>query len=534
MNPVHIGPTWERKDGKFILPERTIGFDVIDWAETWLLQPDGPDAGGPWQFTKEQKRFVLWWYAIDSNGRFVYRRGMLRRMKGWGKDPLSAVLCCAEMVGPCRFEGEKAVEHYSSNVQIAAVSQDQVKRNTMGLFPSLFSKRAIREYELDIGKEIIYAHQGRGRIELLTTSARSAEGPRPTFILENETQHWIPSNGGEDMAEVCSRNAAKSRDGSTRILAISNAHNPGEDSIAERDYDAYLKIAGGQSRATGFLYDSIEAPPDVDMSDEESLRGGLKAAAGDAVWLDIDRLVEEIYDPTTARSTARRFYLNQIVATEDAWLAPHEWEACASKVTVEPGEQITLGLDGSKSDDHTALVACRVTDSHLWPLGIWDPAAFPDGELPRLAIDGAVSKAFETYDVVGFYSDVHPFESYIDKWEQELGDTLCARANERHPIQWDMRGRQLETTKVAEAFHDAVVEGDLSHPGEPVFSQYFINARRRPNNYGVNFGKESAFSSRKVDAAAAAMLARKARQDYLSLPEGKKRQAEEVAGAFFV
>lgn len=188
-----MGPTWARtEDGRWLIPERSLGWDVIDWCELWLLQPDGPDAGEPWRFTKEQKRFLLWWYAVDDRGRFKYRSGMLRRMKGWGKDPFCAAICCAEFLGPCRFvgwdeKGEPQSEaHYAATVQIAAVSQDQVKRNTMSLFPAMFSARAIQEYELDIGKEIIWAHKGRCRIEMLTASARSAEGPRPTFIVKNE------------------------------------------------------------------------------------------------------------------------------------------------------------------------------------------------------------------------------------------------------------------------------------------------------------------------------------------------------------
>jgi hypothetical protein len=64
-----------------------------------------PDAGRPWRYTDEQARFILWWFAIDEHGRFVYRYGMLRRVKGWGKDPVGATLCATEFVGPCRFAG---------------------------------------------------------------------------------------------------------------------------------------------------------------------------------------------------------------------------------------------------------------------------------------------------------------------------------------------------------------------------------------------------------------------------------------------
>lgn len=527
------------------LPERTLGWQILQWTSDYLLQPDGPDAGGPWKFTPEQARFVLWWYAIDAQGKFVYRRGMLRRMKGWGKDPVGAALCAVEFVGPCRFggwdkQGEPiAVPVHSAWVQTAAVAKEQT-RNTMTLFPGTLSPRAIEEYGIDLGKEIIYAHHGRCRIEAVTSSPRALEGGRATFVLKNETHHWLENNEGHAMAAVIARNAAKI---SGRVLAISNAHNPGEDSDAERDWEAWQKIEQGRSRATGFLYDSVEAPPDTILSDAASLKAGLQAAAGDSYWVPIDNLIETIYDPRTAPSEARRFYLNQIVAAEDAWVAPHEWDALAAPdKKVEPGEEVTLGFDGGKTDDNTVLMACRVSDAHLFPLGIWDPEAYPDSDLPRDQIDAAVKRAFAVYDVVGFYSDVHPWESYVDAWEQEFGkvsgrEGVCVAASTRHSIAWDMRGRTREVTQMAEAFHAAIVEGDLSHAGTNtelgrVMTQHVHNARRRPNQYGVTFSKEHRESARKVDAVAAGMLAFKARQDYLALPDSKKRRKKSGRALF--
>ncbi len=525
---IHIGP-----EG---VPAKTLGWQILGWTNDYLLQPDGNNAGRPWEFTDEQARFVLWWYAIDDQGRFVYRRGMLRRMKGWGKDPLAAAISCVEFVGPCRFDGwsngePKARDEYAAWIQIAAVSKDQT-RNTMTLFPGMLSQRAIDEFQIDLGKEIIYALRGQRRIEAITSSPRAVEGGRPTFSIKNESHHWLKSNEGLEMSAVMARNSAKLN---SRVLAISNAHNPGEESDAEHDYAAYLQISGGQSKATGFLYDSLEAPPETDLTDRDDLRKGLEAARGDSKWLDVDRLIEEIYDPNTPPSTSRRYYLNQIIASEDAWLTPQEWDACKAEKTVEAKEIVTLGFDGSKSNDHTVLMACRVDDSHLFPIDIWDPAN-TDNLVPTAAVDAAVQRAFDLYDVVGFYADVNEWESYTDKWEQEHGETLCALSSSLHPVKWDMR-RSKEAALAAEAYHDAIIERDLTHSGDKRIDQYHYNARRRKYISGaveiVTFGKESMFSSRKVDGVAAALLARKARQDYLALPENKKRQTEQTVGVYF-
>lgn len=83
---VAIGPTWQKnQDGSWRLPDKTLGWQVVAWASENLFQPDGPDAGKPWKFTLEQIRLLLWWFAVDEYGRFLYRRGVIRRLKGWGR-----------------------------------------------------------------------------------------------------------------------------------------------------------------------------------------------------------------------------------------------------------------------------------------------------------------------------------------------------------------------------------------------------------------------------------------------------------------
>ncbi|WP_241695036.1 hypothetical protein [Streptomyces sp. C] len=81
LEPTFLGPTWLRNpDRSWKLPEHTLGWQIAGWAAEFLKAEDG----GPWRFTREQLRFVLWWYAVDENGRFVYRKGVLQRLKGWG------------------------------------------------------------------------------------------------------------------------------------------------------------------------------------------------------------------------------------------------------------------------------------------------------------------------------------------------------------------------------------------------------------------------------------------------------------------
>lgn len=82
LEPTYIGPTWKKRNGKWVLPERTLGWDIIGWMAEYLESP--AKANTPLELTSEQMRFLLWWYAVDDTGAFSYRGGVLQRLKGWG------------------------------------------------------------------------------------------------------------------------------------------------------------------------------------------------------------------------------------------------------------------------------------------------------------------------------------------------------------------------------------------------------------------------------------------------------------------
>ena len=63
-------------------PDLTLGWEAILWAEKILLQPNGPRAGQPFRFTRDQLRFVLWWYALDDEGQWLFQHGVRRHRGG--------------------------------------------------------------------------------------------------------------------------------------------------------------------------------------------------------------------------------------------------------------------------------------------------------------------------------------------------------------------------------------------------------------------------------------------------------------------
>ncbi|WP_280442939.1 hypothetical protein [Nocardia brasiliensis] len=414
--------------------------------------------------------------------------------------------------------------HPAAWIQVAAVSQDQT-RNTMTLLGPMLCKDSRLSYGVDLGKEIIHV-AGGGRIEAVTSSPLALEGGRPSFVALNETQGWLPTNSGTAMAAVIRRNLGKSRDGSARALAIQNAHVPGLGSVAEDDYDAFQRVRDGLAVDTGVYYDATEAPGDTQLRDGESLRAGLLAARGDSVWLDIDRLVQEILDGVTTVEESRRFYLNQVVAASDSLIAPHEYDACEVDGRLAPGDDITLGFDGGRSDDATALIACRVSDRLFEPIRIWEKGDGFAEEIDRAEVDGVVRWAMETYRVAAFFADVVLWESYVDQWSIDYRPRLLVRASAVSWVGWDMRGGLKELTRGNERLAAAIADGAVRHNGHKVLRRHVLNARRRLNAHGVSFGKEHRESGRKVDGYAGMLLADMARTRVLE--SGRMREQTKV------
>lgn len=534
--PVRVGPTWQTDKGRWLLPEATIGWDVLGWTGTELQH----GRGRPWRWTLEQARFLLHWFAVDERGRWLYQDFILQRLKGWGKDPTGAGLLYVEGLGPCRvayMDGDRpvATDNPDAWCQTAATSLEQTK-NTMRLMPGMLTPEARSHYRVQIGKELIHADGDQRLIQAVTSSPTTLEGARASFVLKNETQHWDSSNGGHDMAEVIDRNSTKSAEGAARVGAITNAYEPGMDSVGERDRDAYDKAMAGGSLTTGILYDSLEAPPEAPLTAEDA-PSVVEAIRGDSVWLSVDRIVRFILDTRNPPSRSRRFWYNQITAAEDAWLSPQEVDAAARDDDDLSGE-VVLFFDGSKSDDATALVGCRVNDGHLLMLGVWQKPAGVAGVgwvVDRADVDRKVRGLLDTGQVVGFYADPSHakdddvtgfWDATIDGWHRDYQDRLrhwaVKSGDGKHSVMWDMASpeRSRLFTEAAMRFVEEIDE--ITHDGHPALRQHMKNARRRPNRYGVSMGKEHRESARKIDLAVCAVGARMLRRVVLNNPTKKR------------
>lgn len=533
------------------LPKFTLGYEALAWAAKYLRHPNGLRAGKAWQFTREQARYVLWFYALDENARWLFHHGARRLAKGSGKSPFAAVMALIELLAPVRFDhwdpdvpgGVVGKPVSMPWVQIAAVSLDQTE-NTMRMVRAMASPANApalhRDYSLDVGKTQIFV-QPEGKLEVITSSAATAEGAESTFVIGDELEHWTPSNGGAELHATLMDNLSKS---GSRMLETLNAWKPGINSAGESTFnDWVLQETGRSKNESRILYDARQAPHDTDLGDADSLRSALEWVYADCPWSDIDAIMTRIWSPSAQVDDSKRKYLNWPVASSDSWCDPQDWAQMARPdIDVAPGEDIVMFFDGSLSNDHTALIGCRMDDGHIFTIGVWQPKAADPDDKPMVdvqAVDDRVDFAFATWNVIGFYADVREWESFTKvAWPERYRDRLELWATSRgaqqpEPIAWDMRGKDFQFTTAAELAEAEVMQHSFTHDGNPLLTEHVLNARRHEGRYGITVRKESRKSAKKIDACVcmigARMVWRLARER-----GGVSKKKQRTGKAFFI
>lgn len=539
----------------------TLGFTMIDWYTENLAHPDMEEYE-PLVLYLEQEDFVLDWYALDETGKRLYTRGVLGRPRGWGKSPMLGAIAIGEALGPVVFDGWDANGRPVGRpwrltqkplVHVTAVSEKQAN-NTWSPMMNMCKETAPIHDNYAITPYDSYFDLEYGKIEKVTSSARSLKGAPAQFAVLDQTEEWVPSNGGPALATTIRSNVGK-RGGTS--LESPNAYKPGDGSVAEASANYWADIQAGRALDNGLLYDHREAPPETDMADQDSLREGMRVSYGDSSndprgcilhdppckpgHADIERNIRTILDPAFDTQTARSDYLNQITHASDSWLDQQSLRLCIEKYsTVAPlthGDTIVLGFDGSRGRnkglaDATALIGCRVSDGLIFEVKIWQAK---DGERdwlpPVFEIDLYLKMVFETYNVVAFYADPSGWSEHVARWESPkmYGRKLKVKASQNSPIAAWPRGKDSRVTEYLRRLKQAILNTEIPIDGSVMLYRHLINARMRKTKVGYQIYKAYPDSPDKIDGAYAAMLAYKARVDALSAGLGQRRRPSDSA-----
>jgi len=503
--------------------------------ETYLSHGPGDVQGDPWEIDDEFATFLCWLYRVypqghPQAGRRLVQRGILSRPKGRAKSELAGGWVCAEALGPVRCDG------FDSNgdpvgvpvrypfLRCLATEEDQSGNTYDNVFYMLTEGEAANEYQLDVGLTRTFIKEpGGGEIRPSTAGDASKDGGKESGAVADETHLYILPRHRQ-MYGTVARNTGKRKDAEPLMLDTTTAWQPGENSIAEQAADRYAHLPIEEAvEKKGVLYDHRQGDEPKRFGDDRSLIKAMRAGYGPAAeWMDFKRIVRLIRDAEDPEADAYRYWLNRPRAAASHWLTPDEISAVLEEFTVPTGSMIGLGFDGSENDDHTALMGCTEAGD-LFTIGIWTPEGDDLGW--RDDVTRAVDWAFDTFQVVRFFSDPAMWQQELSGWAADHGSPPVAEF-------WTGGRSESKMAIATGALRTAIRHGTRINPvplltdeqtrgGKTLLHWHFENARTRKvivkledkAEHAWLVRKERPGSPLKIDSVTAAVLARRARDD---------------------
>lgn len=462
----------------------TLGFLATDWIEAHCRVPGGVYEGealtfNGWQLYCTVNHYRIRPRAVVDRRRllapFHYRRSIVVGPQKCGKSPWGAGLLLLEAVGPSLFDGwalagdvyrcedhgcgcgweyvyepgeAKGRPRSKSLIGLVAFAESQTN-NVYEPLQTMILSGPLQEF--------VHVREGfirlpnRGKIVPLSSAAKSKLGQPLTGALGDESGLYTETNKMLDTWNTISRGVAGMQG---RTIELTNPWDPMENSAAQR---------GFQSRQKDIFRYHRKPPVDLDYKKKRDRAKIHQYVYFDSPWVDttsaIDPLAEELVE--TDPTQAERFYGNRLVQGLGSYMLEALWDRTEAQVTVPDGTMVTLGFDGSRSGDWTALRAETIDGHRFTPTygpddrpTYWNPDEW-EGRIPRSEVNAAVDELMARYRVNRFYVDPRHWETQADTWAANHGEDVVVMwpTNQTNRM-YDALVRFLEDTTEELTTHD--------------------------------------------------------------------------------
>ena len=518
-------------------PYPTLGPQVVRWIERNLVFGPGDLRGLTARVDDEKRGLIYRCYELhpqgardpkgkEIGGRRRFRRVALSLQKGSAKTELAAWLAAAELhpESPVRFDyfdghgrpvGRPVVDPY---IPMIAYTEEQADDLAYAALKAILELSRVAS-DFDIGLERIMRRQGSGKAVALAGSPDARDGARTTFQHFDETHRFTLDRLRRAHTTMLA-NLPKRLLADPWALETTTAYVPGQDSVAEHTAAYARAVAEGEIRDPRLFYFHRQAGDGYDLDDPAQLRAAVVEAAGPtAGWRDIEGICEQWQSPKADREYLERVYLNRPIATAAQAFNATAWRLGTRGDHLPAAKgKITLGFDGSLSEDATALVATELATGYQWAVGIWEKPLLVEGwTVPKGEVDVAVRATFEQFDVVRMYADP-------SKWEGELAAWAGAFGAKRVTAWSTTLYRKMATALKAYAL--AIDAGEVTHSDDPVFARHIGSAQRHLLLFRDDddsplwlITKDRPGSANKIDAAMAGCLSWRAHLDAIASGE---------------
>lgn len=444
-------------------------------------------AGEPLVLRDWQKNLLEHLFARDENGGLLAQTALIGMPRKNGK---SALASAAIGVYSLIAEGVNGGE-----VIAVAAEKDQA-RIVFGE-----AKRMIENSELSelvtVYKDSLFVPSTNSVFKVVSAEAYSKEGLNPSRVIMDE----LHAHKNRELFDVFSL-AMGNRGKIAQLVAITTAgvksDSTGNDSIAYELYQYGQKVARGEIIDPAFFMAWWEAPQDADHRIPEMWR---LANPGFDDIVSAEDFVSAVRRTPEAEFRTKR--LNQWVSSQISWLPTGTWDELTELQDLDPEAEYMVGFDGSFSGDTTVLVGCTIPkedeNPYLFLIKAWEKDDRIHDDSWRVEIqevENMIADFCSRYKVREVACD--PF-----RWQRSM-EVLAEKGI---PIvEYPSTSARRMVTSCAK-FYDAVLDKKLIHDGNPLLARHLSNAVVKSDNLGVRIVKENRNSSRRIDAAVAAVIA---------------------------
>lgn len=479
----------------------TRGDEVIDFAADFMSFTRGFKAGEPLIFSSWQKWLIRCMLEENDEGLLRFRRFICLLPRKNGKSLIGAAIVLHALV------------FSTPGDQIFSVARDrqQAKIVFKEVKEQVLRSPYLSEW-IEVRKDYLVNKITGVEYKALSSDGMSAQGFAPTLVVADELHGW--AERGRDLYSAMTEGSSDRLE--SIFIGISTAGATTESLLGELcEYGSKVaaKQEAGEDFDNTFGYTYWGAAEDEDPTDEEVWKkANPNLASGMMSIADFRSSIAQA--EATSLNSFLRYHLNLWVRTDGAetFITASQWEnACMNPgSTLKPGTEITLGFDGSISDDNTGLVAIEVESGAMHVLALWrNETNDPDWSVPREDVLTQIENALDTYVVKAFYSDPTFFQTDIEMLSRKYRRT-------RFSAIWQSRSRMAPMTA---GFKLGITNGQLKHSGDLRLREHVLNAILKPSGM---VAKEKARSPKKIDLLVCAILAYGAREEVLEKVRAKQ------------
>lgn len=435
----------------------TLGFQVVKFIQERCVFGPGSLQEQPAVLDEEKQMLVCRFYEVHPKGHRlegnrVFDRCSVELRKGVAKTELAAWITFCELhpESPARFNGfapdgslleGKPVK--SPYIPMMASAEEQVQELAFGVLKYIIEHCRDESMFVCSKEQLIRLSPGGtndGMAVPVSNAPSTRDGARTTFQHFDEP-HRLTLPRERAAVETMIQNLPKRQLEAPWALYTSTAGAPGEGSVQEdvRNEAELIDERRADNSSLFFFgrWASVDNHPKLDTV-EQRIAAISEATGPVGEWGkgQFERIAKDYERVGIDRAYWERVYLNRwrksgsgaydMTIVRDL-AKPENWPGI-----IEKGSFVTVGFDGARRKDATAIVLTEIFTGRQQIAGLWErPEDAHQWECDESDVDGVMQQVFKDYEVWRGYCDppywVETVASWNGKWPDQIIEWWCNR-----------------------------------------------------------------------------------------------------------